>query len=66
MQNIKEANMFLFGRACVSGTLLCLEIQKAFISKAGWAVALHWAFSDETFESMEFAPRQFSRTLKAV
>ena len=38
--------MFLFGRACVSGTapgtLLCLEIQKTFISKAGWAVALSW------------------------
>ena len=40
MQNIKEANMFLFGRACMSGTLWCLEIQKTFISKAGWAVAL--------------------------
>ena len=42
MQNIKEANMFWFGRACVSGTLWCLEIQKTFISKAGWAVALPW------------------------
>ena len=42
MQNIIEANMFLFGRACVSGTLWCQEIQKTFISKAGWAAALPW------------------------
>ena len=59
MQNIKEANMFWFGRACVSGTLWCLEIQKTFISKAGWAVALPW-------RNIWIDGIRPSRTLKAV